>query len=1076
MFGNQPIIRTRITPPRRRKDLVERKRLIQLIEDQIEKRLILVTAPAGYGKTSLLVDFVHQSKLPICWYSIDRLDFDPLRYISYLAASIHQRFPAFGKRTAAVLSGDQGKFDGEYIATVMINDVYENISEHFLIILDDYQIVNDNLEIRKFMSRLLIDLDENCHFLLASRTLLSLPDLPLLVARSEVAGLSYEELEFLPQEIQFLYQQNKHMVISLEKAEEIQSRTEGWITGIILTSQVNEKDIIARERINRVSGFSLENYFSNIIDYLAEDLRSFLLWTSLLEEFNADRCAEVIGPVISKKDIPWQKLINAIQQNNLFAMPVGERGDWLRYHPLFLEYLQNCIFQEYPSQAIAIQMNLAKICRFKGEWEQAFSIYKNINATDELISLIEEAGLAMIVGGRISILSAWLDSLPIDILSKRPYILALQGDIAMILGNTTLAVTLLDQAIDSIDLNNNLTQRVNALTMRAATLRIIGKLDDAIIDSLEILSLVGDEPELLKQKGEALRCIGLCNLHRGKLHEALNELEKALRVMNAINDDKNSAIIQLEIGLVYENLGNYSLSKKYYLLALEYWQKVENPLWLSNSLNNLGVLQQLLGDYLEAGKSFEKALEYARSCGYTRMQAYILTGIGDIYTEIQADEQALQAYYMAEVLADSSQEHFLQFYLNLQKATLYSYQSDFDSSYRLLEQAKALTGENGSAMEKHMIELEYAGVKIREKKGHEVIQSLQQTCEHFQKEGHKVQYEKARLFLSMIHLSSNESEKAIEHLLHIFSSLHGDYPPSSLIANATRYIDQLKTCQPDLMKEEFDQFLKQISVFIKKLPLIRRELRENSRAGPFSKPKIVINSLGRMKVEVNNHFISSSEWQTQYARDLFFLLLAHPEGLSKEEISLIFWPDANMEEVKFRFKNTVYRLRRALGKDAVILDQNLYRFNNKVDYEYDVEKFLKENAIANKTQESMEKLSHYREALKYYRGNYLSDIDTIWAISPREYLRQTYLNILLQVSSLYFDQSNFELAMDYCQRAIDEENLFEDAYRLAMRIFAAMGNRAGLVQQYQRCVEVLEREINATPSAQTYDLLQYLLK
>ena len=1041
-----------------------------------QKRLILVSAPAGYGKTSLLVDFVGKTTLPICWYSIDRLDYDPLRFISYLAASIKQKFPGFGKRTAAALSGGQGKFDGEYIATVMINDVYENISEHFLIILDDYHLVNDNLDIRKFMSRLLMDLDGNCHFLLLSRTLLSLPDLPLLVARSEVAGLSYEELGFIPQEIQQLYQQNQHVLISLDTAEEIQSRTEGWVTGILLTSQVNEKDIVSRDRIHRASGFSLDNYFANIIDQFPDDLRSFLLWTSLLEEFNAERCAEVIGPVISEMNLPWQKWINTIQQNNLFTMPVGERGDWLRYHPLFLDYLQNCIYQEQPSQAIAIQMNLANLCKQKGEWEQAFSIYRSLNATEELVSLIEEAGLDMIVGGRISTLSAWLDSLPIEVLSQKPYIVALQGDVAMILGNTTLALSLLNQAIDSIELNNNLTQRVNALTMRAATLRLTGKLEEAISDSDEILSLVGDQTELLKQKAEALRCIGLCNLHRGKLQDALTELEKALRVMKAISDSKNVAIIQLEIGLVYENLGTYTLSKKYYLLALEYWQVVENPLWLSNTLNNLGVLQQLMGDYQEAGRSFEKALEYARSCGYARMEAYILTGIGDIYSDIQADEQALQAYYLAEGIADGSQEHFLRFYLNLQKAAIFSFQGDFESSHRFLQQAKNLIGKNGSAMEINMIDLEFAGVKIREKKGHEIIQSLQKTCEYFQKEGHKVQYEKARLFLSMIHLSSKESEKATEHLLHVFSSLQGDYLPTALIANAARNIDYLKTYHPILMQVEFEQFLQQISNFIKKLPMIRRDLRENSRAVPFSKPKIIINSLGRMKVEINNHFITSSEWQTQFARDMFFLLLAHPEGMTKEEISLIFWPDANMEEVKFRFKNTVYRLRRALGKDTIILDQNLYRFNNKVDYEYDVEKFLKENAVANQSQEAIEKLTHYREALKYYRGNYVADIDATWAFSPREYLRQTYLNILLQVSSLYFNQSNYDLAMDYCQRAITEDSLLEDAYRLAMRIFAAMGNRAGLVQQYQRCVEVLEREINATPSTQTYELLQYLLK
>ena len=420
MFGIQTLIRTRITPPRRRKDLVERKRLNQLLSGMIEKRLVLVSAPAGYGKTSLLVDFVSQSVLPVCWYSIDRLDIDPLRFIAYFAGSIQQKFPAFGQRTAAALTGDQGKFNGEYIATVLINDIYENIFEHFLIILDDYHLVNDSVEIQNFISKLLIDLDENCHFILASRTLLSLPVIPMLAARSEVDGMSYEELEFLPEEIQELFQQNQQLPLSLDKANEIKQNTEGWITGILLTSQVDKKLSALHARLGRVSGFSLQEFFSQILEQLPEEINSFLLWSSLLEEFNADRCANVIGPTISQENVPWQKWMNVIQQNNLFVLPVGDEGDWLRYHPLFLDYLQNTIIAEQPEVAKAIFQNLARICIQNDEWDQAFSIYRRLGSQEDLIQLIEKVGLEMILKGRLTTLSSWFDSLQAEVLNTKP--------------------------------------------------------------------------------------------------------------------------------------------------------------------------------------------------------------------------------------------------------------------------------------------------------------------------------------------------------------------------------------------------------------------------------------------------------------------------------------------------------------------------------------------------------------------------------------------------------------------------------------------------------------------------------
>ncbi|MDO9084753.1 MAG: tetratricopeptide repeat protein [Anaerolineaceae bacterium] len=1076
MFGNQSLIHTRIIPPRRRKDLVERTRLNQLLGELVEKRLVLVSAPAGYGKTSLLVDFVSQCNLPICWYSIDRLDFDPLRFIAYFASAIQKRFPAFGQRTAAALSSDQGKFDGEYIATVVINDIYENISEHFIIILDDYHLVNDSLELRNFISKLLLDLDENCHFILASRTLLSLPVLPILVARSEVGGLSYEELGFDAEEIQQLFQQNQNQVLSLEIAKDIQNQTEGWITGIILTSQVNDEVTAARERLIRVSGFSLNDYFSQIIDHLPVELRSFLLWSSLLEEFNGERCAEVIGPVISREETPWTKWVIAIQQNNLFNIPVGEQGDWIRYHPLFLEFLQNKIFQESPDLAHEILYNLAKHCIQKGDWDQAFSIYRRINFTEDLILLIENFGLEMILRGRISTLSGWLDSLPPEILNTRPYIVAIQGNIAMVLGDTSLALPLYNRAIDAMDLSTNRLPLIHALSMRAAALRVIGKLDEAKKDASDILSLAGDEEEFVKMKGEALRCIGLCYFHQGKLQNALAGLEEALNFMQSINDQKNIAIIQLEIGLIHENQGNYLQAENYYQSVLKYWKSVENPFWLSNILNNLGVLQQLMGNFIEANHSFEEGLKFARSCGYARMEAYLLTGLGDIYAEIQADEQAAQAYYLAEDIAESVQEHFLQIYIKVQKAALAGHSNDIEGAYIFLNQAQDLVGTKREGMEQYLIDLERSGIRIKEKQTHEVIPTLEKVLVFFEKEGHKIQFEKTHLFLALTYLPSQHQEKVIEHLLHIFSSLESEFPPSSLIAVAVKFINQLKTYVPHLMQKEYTQFILQIEKFQKTLPVIRRELRKFSHVIPFSVPTIIIKSLGRMQVKINKKIITSSEWQTQAARDLLFMLLAHPEGMTKEEICLIFWPDASTDDAKYRFKNTIYRLRRAAGKNSIILDQNLYYFNNKLDYEYDVELFLKENALANKSQDTVERLSHFREAIKYYGGSYLSEINQTWVYSPREYLGQIFLNILLQVSLLYFDQSNFELALEYCQRALSEDNLMEDAHRQAMRIFAAMGNRVALVQQYQRCVEIFKREINAPPSPQTHELFELLIK
>ncbi|HEX7557287.1 MAG TPA: tetratricopeptide repeat protein, partial [Leptolinea sp.] len=592
MASDYAIIHTRITAPRRRGELVTRQRLNDLLNELIEKRLVLVSAPAGYGKTALLVDFASSCQLPVCWYTIDPLDFDLQRFVAYFVAAIHQRFPAFGGRTSAILASDQGKFDVDYITNILTNDLYENISEHFVLILDDFHLVNESLPVRNFLNRFIQDVEENCHLILTSRTLLSLPFLPVLASRSDVGGISFEELTFQPDEIQQLYQQNQHQNLSLDTAKDIQNRTEGWITGIVLTSQVNQNGMNARTRLERATGFGMEEYFMQVIDGLSPELRSFLLWSSLLEEFNADQCALVLGPALAMEQAPWQEWMNSILQNNLFALPVGDQGDWLRYHPLFLEFLQTFVFREHPVEAQAIKKSLALTYLQNHEWDRAFAIYRTMNSEKNLVDLIETAGPDVLAAGRISTVTGWIDVIPDEVSISHPIILSLKGRIAFSVGDTSLAMTYYDQAIEVMQLPGDNSALVQTLVWRANLFRLMGDLELAISDANQCMDLLKNNHRLRKIKGDALRCIGLCIYHQGKLQEALIWMQKAFDVMRSVGDQKNEAEIQMEIGIIYEHIGDHAHAKESYLSALRYWKHTENQINLSILQNNLGVLQQ----------------------------------------------------------------------------------------------------------------------------------------------------------------------------------------------------------------------------------------------------------------------------------------------------------------------------------------------------------------------------------------------------------------------------------------------------------------------------------------------------
>jgi ATP/maltotriose-dependent transcriptional regulator MalT/DNA-binding SARP family transcriptional activator len=1074
MDRNRTLILSRVNIPRRRADIISRARLIGLLNDVVEKKLVLVSAPAGYGKTSLFVDFATSSSMPICWYSIDKLDQNPQRFISYVTKAIQIRFNGFGHSTQSVLEGGQGQFDVDFATTVFLNDLHEQVSEHFILLLDDYHLVNDNIDIRKFINRLLLEMEENVHIVIISRSLLSIPVLPLMVARAEVAGISFAELAFQADEIQNLYSQNQSMELSLHDAKDIQQNTEGWITGIVLSGEVNKNEQQVRARLSRVSSFGLENYFLHLIDNLGTELRSFVLWSSLLEEFDANLCNLVISPVLLVDQIPWQKWINEIQKNNLFVFTVGEKGDWVRYHPLFLEFLQSHVYLEFPLESKKIEQQLAKLCIQQTEYERAYSILSRTNTNDELAVYIETVGHQMLIDGRISTVTAWIESLPIELIQIHPFLIALKGYITVSQGDKSLAKLLYDQAINAFS-DDDTEFLAKSLAMRANNNRLIGNLDAAIEDANKCNAIIQSNLGLRNIRGDVLRCIGLCYFHKGNLNQALNYLEDALKVLQSADDRKNEAIVQMEIGLVFENLGDYSNAKDGYLKALFYWEQAENPLWLANLLNNLGVLYQLMGDYENAILSFEKAIGHSKATGYTRMESFIITGIADIFVELQVYDEALIGYDKALKLATEAEEHFLQTYILVQKAALYSLVGRVEDGYKEIEAAKSIVSLSNSDMENALCNLEFGGLKLMEGCVVESIPLLEESLNYFDNEGHKVQKDRAHFYLTIAYMQLNQPDKLIEHVLQILSNTNNDHPSAGLVAMGVRYYSYIKTANIGHIQDLLAAYFDQINLFQARLPKLRKFLRENSRAIAFLPPTINIRSLGKMQVRISDHLISNAEWQTQAAKDLFFTLLAHPEGMTKEEISVMFWPDADQNDAKFRFKNTIYRLRRAVGKESILLEQDFYRFNNKLDYEHDIELFLKGIACASRETDQSEKIRYLKNAVQQYGGKYLPEIEENWVYSLRETLHQNFISSLLQLSETYLELTDYNNALGYCQQAIDEDNLLEDSYRLAFKIYAAMGNKAGLVRQYNACVDILNREICAAPSKQTESLFQNLI-
>ena len=196
--------------------------------------------------------------------------------------------------------------------------------------------------------------------------------------------------------------------------------------------------------------------------------------------------------------------------------------------------------------------------------------------------------------------------------------------------------------------------------------------------------------------------------------------------------------------------------------------------------------------------------------------------------------------------------------------------------------------------------------------------------------------------------------------------------------------------------------------------------------------------------------------------------------MTKEEIGVVLWPESSQSELKMRFKNTIYRLRRAAGKDIILFENDIYRFDRQLDYEEDSESFIREIERAESATDADEKVYHYNAALKFYRGEYLPDLRDTWVVTRREQLTHRYVDTLVKLAGLEMERRQYELALTRVKTLLTLDACMEEAHRLGMLIHAAMGNRAGVMRQYEQCCQALLAEFNTQPSIQTQQLYHTL--
>src|SRR5437588_6076660 len=417
-----PILATKLYIPRLRPNVVSRSRLLERLNEGLHRKLTLIAAPAGFGKTTLVSAWVAGCDRQVAWLSLDKGDSDPILFLMYLIAALQTIAPNIGEGVSGVLQSPQPPPTAS-ILTALLNEI-TTIPDNFVLVLDDYHVL-DAKPLDQALAFLLEHLPPQMHLVIITR---EDPQLPLarLRARGQLTELRAVDLRFTPSEAAEFLNQGMGLTLSAEDIAALERRTEGWIAGLQLAAISLQGQQDATSFITSFTGshhFVLDYLLEEVLQQQPESLQTFLLRTSILDRMTGSLCdAVLLTPPGS-----GQETLEYIEHANLFLVPLDNERRWYRYHQLFADLLRQRLHQRSASSTGDEVGDVTELhCRASVWYEdhglslEAFHHAAAAHDVERAERLIEGEGMPLQFRGAGAPVLNWLESLPRTALDARP--------------------------------------------------------------------------------------------------------------------------------------------------------------------------------------------------------------------------------------------------------------------------------------------------------------------------------------------------------------------------------------------------------------------------------------------------------------------------------------------------------------------------------------------------------------------------------------------------------------------------------------------------------------------------------
>lgn len=1048
---------TKIIVPSKRTDVLQRRRLLDFMHDYLGRKLLLVSATAGYGKTSLLVDFAHDTDLPVCWYSLDERDRDPQVFMEYLVAAIQRRFPHFGGRTTALLHSTNDKRTTDTYIGSLVTEIHEQIDTFFVIVLDDYQLVEDSAPINQLLDRLLSVLPENAHFIVASRTIPAQLNLTRLTAQQQVTGLGAGDLRFTADEIRAWVRQNYNLEISPTIADDLASQSEGWITGIVLTTPTLWRGLVQEWVKGYGPGSQLFEYLADqVLLQQSLELQQFLLDTSVLGEMTGALCNEFLG----RSDA--EELLQLAEKRNLFITRLQDQG--YRYHHLFRDFLLTRLRQTQPTRWTHLLEKAAALFERHNKFDQAIEQWLAAEKWSQAARLLLNIAESYFQLGRWTSLSRWLDTLSRNDAVLEPELLLWRALLGAESGEIDLARRTFAQAQTKLEQRGETVKLARVLIESA-------RYDDSFTRGIDkcrrALKILPPHEYQLHALGN--RTMGVLTARSGDNLGAVELLTRAVELSERANNRYLQSEMESDLGGVNLLLGNWQAAETHFQNARTYWERLGHRSKLANALNNLAVLRYQQGELPRALELLLEALKQSHQSGYLRVEGYVLASLGDIYRDQGKFTEALDAYMSAAELANKVHEGFLTIFSYVAAADIWRMTGEYATAEKLLNATLNTATLHDSDYEVALVQMALGALALAQQDLKAGVRLLEYALPLLEQSNAKRDVARTRFFLARAAIERKQTTVAVQHL-RALAALGAELDEDQFLWS--EFVHAPFVLDFALGRKTGLTYYRRIAKRLAQQPQNRSP---RVIALQTSYPSLKLYVLGEARAYVDGELVQKSAWQTATTQELFFFFATNPQGWRKEQVIAQMWSNAQTGQASDLFHACVYRIRRALFAECLVYQNGIYQLNPEVVRWLDVEEFEKALTLAQQTKDLDQKRSALEQAIELYQGDLMTDIYSDWSTPRRDQLRARYLDALTHLARHNATSGNSSRALDLYQQALVTDPVHEETYRGLMELYASQGNRAAALQTYLQCADKLDRELGAPPMAETTALYHRLL-